>query len=643
MKTVLAYVIACLTLAAVSCNKADIEETGTGVLAMEMSIDSPVTKASMGTDELTNTAKVKIYRDKKGLVRSYTMQTMPSPFYLASGDFDYRVDVEAGEIVKENPARASWEQKSYKGSQRFRIVAKQVTNVSVAATVSNAVTMITFSPTVAENFEDGYSFTIGLDSDDSDTQLIYGAENSGAEGYFIIDGIKKPTFSWEFAGTLRKDGSDFKKTGTIPELSAGRLYKMNLVYTVKDGELGFTLMVDDSYSQVFNERIEFEPVSTGLEKSEDYEHWATKTTLHALVDQTDNEDKKVEFAYRSGSGEWTYVDGVYNSTDRGNYHASVSGLTPSTEYEYKLVLDGADVGESMTFTTDDAPNLPNASFEYYSQVPGHELGSGDKPVYRFFDPSCSDVPSQTKFWASGNGDEGSSGNIFPADHAIITTIDTGESIDGDCSVVAQSQKAMGIALAAGNLFTGQFISASLNGSTQSGIVNFGRPWTSRPSALKIFCKYTTGAMDFVGDNLPEGVSFVKNESLDRAQIKVAIGTWKQGSRERGGYGGTKDSPVQVVTSDSNTFVDFYTDSNTIANGDIIIYKDGYDINKKGKVSKDTGAQWMELIIPLDYRENKLNIFPTHIIISCAASQYGDYFTGCSSSKLWLDAFELIYE
>ena len=150
-------------------------------------------------------------------------------------------------------------------------------------------------------------------------------------------------------------------------------------------------------------------------------------------------------------------------------------------------------------------------------------------------------------------------------------------------------------------------------------------------------------MDFVGDNLPEGVSFVKNESLDRAQIKVAIGTWKQGSRERGGYGGTKDSPVQVVTSDSNTFVDFYTDSTTIANGDIIIYKDGYDINKKGKVSKDTGAQWMELIIPLDYRENKLNKFPTHIIISCAASQYGDYFTGCSSSKLWLDAFELIYE
>ena len=38
----------------------------------------------------------------------------------------------------------------------------------------------------------------------------------------------------------------------------------------------------------------------------------------------------------------------------------------------------------------------------------------------------------------------------------------------------------------------------------------------------------------------------------------------------------------------------------------------------------------------------MDVMPTHIIISCAASQFGDYFTGCSSSKLWLDAFELIY-
>ena len=86
-------------------------------------------------------------------------------------------------------------------------------------------------------------------------------------------------------------------------------------------------------------------------------------------------------------------------------------------------------------------------------------------------------------------------------------------------------------------------------------------------------------------------------------------------------------------------MDYNTDESTIANGNLIIYHDGYDLNGAGKVSADTGA-WIEYTIPLDYR--KMEEIPTHMIISCAASRYGDYFTGCSSSKLWIDAVELIY-
>ena len=74
-------------------------------------------------------------------------------------------------------------------------------------------------------------------------------------------------------------------------------------------------------------------------------------------------------------------------------------------------------------------------------------------------------------------------------------------------------------------------------------------------------------------------------------------------------------------------------------GDLIIYNDGYSVNKQTKTSSDTG-KWVEYTIPLHYRD--MDTMPTHIVISCAASQYGDYFTGCSSSKLWLDKFELVY-
>ena len=211
---------------------------------------------------------------------------------------------------------------------------------------------------------------------------------------------------------------------------------------------------------------------------------------------------------------------------------------------------------------------------------------------------------------------------------IITTIDTSDKIDGNHSVCAPPRQTAGM-LAAGNLFAGQF--AGLVG-TEGGKVNFGRPWSTRPKALKVYCKYTTGKMDII-NRMPIGETLTK-EDYDQAQIKIAIGTWNY--RE---YGGTPESPVHINTTDEKTFVDFFTDKSTIANGDLVISHEGYMVNKGNMVVEQTD-KWIEYTIPLEY--HVLDEIPTHIVISCAASRYGDYFSGCSKSKLWLDAFELIY-
>jgi hypothetical protein len=97
-------------------------------------------------------------------------------------------------------------------------------------------------------------------------------------------------------------------------------------------------------------------------------------------------------------------------------------------------------------------------------------------------------------------------------------VDTEDYIDGTQSVRAQTSQLAGI-LAAGNLFTGQF--AGLVG-TSGGKVNFGRPWTSRPTALKLYCKYKTGPMDIIGKILPPGTSLTTSD-YDRAEIKFALG------------------------------------------------------------------------------------------------------------------------
>lgn len=327
------------------------------------------------------------------------------------------------------------------------------------------------------------------------------------------------------------------------------------------------------------------------------------------------------FQFREmGASEWIDVPAEDITSDGGSFVAHIKGLKPETEYEVVAVCEG-ETSPSVSFITESATPVPNGSFEYASLVSGASY-------YKFYDPDCGFEDGSYMFWGSGNG-EGSEGvNGSASMGIVITYIDKDEKVDGQQSVRAQTSQLVGI-LAAGNLFTGQFAGLV---ETSGGKVNFGRPWTTRPVALKLYCKYETGKVDILG-NLPPGISLSKDDH-DRAEVKFALGTWDYRK-----YGGNPASPIHVNTTDSETFVDFKTDESTIAYGNLVIYNDGYVLNDEEKVGSAT-SEWVEYTIPLNYRD--METAPTHIVISCAASRYGDYFTGCSSSKLWIDSVELIY-
>ena len=53
-----------------------------------------------------------------------------------------------------------------------------------------------------------------------------------------------------------------------------------------------------------------------------------------------------------------------------------------------------------------------------------------------------------------------------------------------------------------------------------------------------------------------------------------------------------------------------------------------------------GDGLIELTIPLDYRRQ--DVKPSYIVLTASASKGGDFFSGSSSSKMWLDDFELVY-
>lgn len=600
-------IISIAAAALVSCQKQQIAPEGEGCLSLSVSTDG--TKAAMTSDELLANADIRIYKDDfSGMVRHYRYSEMPQKIYLPAGG--YRIDVLAGEAAKETPSYASWEQKSYKGSKSATITAGGSESITVVAAMNSIVSNISFDESVDTYFQAGYTCTVSLSTAEG-ASLSYTKAESGTDGYFIASGFE-PSLDWTFSGTLAS-GEAFSKSGSIAAVEGGKRYRLALKYVEKNGLLDVDILVDDALNEVYDDII-FVPVSTGLASTGKYEIWGSRFTAYADVDENEYDQSKVYFEYRvAGSdAEWTRSEAAARVSE-GSYSAQITGLTGATEYEYRLVVtkasDGSEeiVDGTMTVTTEATPQVPNGSFETVSH---DESGN----YYSFYDPASSDPALQSKWWCSGNQGSTTVGSSYQ-----ITYPDASDKMDGAQSVCLESRYVI-VKFAAGNLFCGHF-GATIG--TSGGTVFFGRPFTARPSAMRFWAKYSSGPVNRRASNAPDEI---QKGDYDRASLRIAIGTWDYKK-----YGGDANSPILVNTTDESTFVDYTTDASTIAFGEKIL---------QGDAENSTNV-WQQITIPLDYKTT--TAYPTHIMIAFAASMYGDYFTGCDSSKLWIDKVELLYE
>lgn len=624
-------------LAATSCKK-DVTETTTaeqGAISLSYGIsvngdNTILSTRAMSNTELLESAVIEIYKPAfEGLARRYVgSSNIPNPIYLPAtkGTDKYRVDVKAGEVVKTTPTIASWDQPSYKGSTEFAVVAgnNAPTTIEVLAKISNAVTKVTFGDGIKTGDAAFSSYKVTI-ADEAGNSLVYTSAEDGKLGYFIISDNTaiEQTLHWSFEGTLN-NGETFTNAGQSFVVEQGKQYNLGMTYTERDGVLSFTLKVDKSLDDIYEE-IVFEPTSTGISRSYNYELWASHATVHADVDITEYDPNYVYFEYTASNGgnpDWSAASRVAATGSDGVFNGVITGLTPATDYSYRLVVKSLKTGEEITIdsvselTTDVAPAVPNGSFEDYSNTESSKYPS-------FYNPASSVVANQTKWWDSGNAGSGDFGYT-------ICAVDTSDYKDGSTAARLQSDYAV-VKFAAGNLFSGQFGQVI---GTSGGTVYFGRPFVGRPSKLRFWIKYSTGLV-----NRTENKKITKND-YDIGQVKVALGTWTPSK-----YGGTEQSPVLINTTNTSTFVDFDTDPATIAYGDMQITgaasASDYTANINGVTTTEDWTQWHQIELDLVYRD--LTTTPTHIIISCAASKWGDYFEGCDSSKMWVDGFELVYD
>jgi hypothetical protein len=258
-------------------------------------------------------------------------------------------------------------------------------------------------------------------------------------------------------------------------------------------------------------------------------------------------------------------------------------VTTEADYEWTIVA----------VETDPRRPLPNGGLEQWHQpTEGRKMwlvyGAGDEA---------------RKFWDSGN--EGTTilpsvGNVtFPAD-------DPRPGSEGVRSARLASHYAPIVGIAAGSLYTGDFV--SLSGVTGAK-VDFGRPFTAAPVAMKFWYKSAPGVVDAVNS------SHLSLGDVDKYRIFIALTD--------------RTTPFRIDTTDQNTFVDWATHSDVIAFGEL--------------VSSDAVAAWTEYTITLNYRADPEVRRPRQIVVVASANMYGDYFTGSTGSVLCVDDFQLIYE
>lgn len=311
-------------------------------------------------------------------------------------------------------------------------------------------------------------------------------------------------------------------------------------------------------------------------------------------------DMKCGFRWRAkGSSEWQEATGV---TKEGTvFKVCLDGLKALGSYEC-LAYCGDDETEVCEFTTEEARQLPNAGFETFSNA--------ESAVYKsWYDPSSSDTELRSKWWDSGNV-----GSTTLGEDYCIALPDLSDKKSGNSSALCVSRYVV-VKFAAGNTFCGKF--DHLVG-TSGGVIHFGRPWTLRPRAVRLWAKYECGAIDVV-DSYPSDRP-VKVGDPDMCSMLFALGDWDYKK-----YGGDPESPVMVNTTDKSTL--FNPDAEAV-----IAYGSYYS-------DKSTDG-WVQIEIPLEYRD--LDRRPTHIVVSFASSSLGDYFTGSSKSRLWIDDIELVY-
>lgn len=626
MNTIYRFLLGVLVLGLVSCQaEDDASLSNTGYLSLDITTDkSTATKA--GSEDVVYNPKqlaVQILNEKGGVVEQTDDYTTwnGKRFSLPAGKYT----VKASSNGFDGEA-AAWDKPYYVGSAEAVVSAGKNATAGVVCTLANVLVTVEFD----EKFKEGFSsaaIQVADSGDQAGTYLTFElGKNETAKAYFPVP---EKSLIVSTSVTNRK-GISHSKKDTVRAVKARE--HVRLIYKVAESGSSKIDITLDGTIKTYNFTIGV-PLTSQTTLSASASGWSTFAYLEGKVLSKAGalDPGKLAMEYKqAGADSWISVSGM-KETERDAYSAKITGLTPSTSYEYRFVYkDTEEASAVVEFTTEIESPLYNGDFDEWwrkedsKNSPWYAIAAGDANSF-----DTQKKPMLFSFWDSGNGGTAVMGNnpTSPEEREVHTP--DGKSVNLSSQYVGVESLDMG-KFAAGNIYTGHFCSANVK--TYQARINFGQPFASRPTQLKGWFKYNRGTSVDYPKKGGEYKTILENAGGDLCSVYIVLvdneGFAYDGKRFAYEVNGdlSGDTPSQFKYKNA---IDFSaSNKNVIAYGSITAEEE-----------KGTG-QWQEFTIDLKYRD--LTRTPKYIIVVASASKYGDYFTGSTSSVMYVDDFSLIY-
>lgn len=601
MKKIYAFIAALGIVAFSACqNEDDLTEGNVGYLTLEVGTDNTtVTKAEEAYDPEQIAVQI-IDATGKVVKETEDYTTWTEAIALTPGK--YKISASSNGFDGKS---AAFDKPYYAGLDSVTIVKGEDAKKTVTCTLANVLVTVEFDEAFKAAFKTAEIDVI--DTLNASTSLSFTKETAETmKGYFPVTGM--------FADLVvtNQKGTQHSRRDTVRDVKARD--NVILRYKVAESENGSTNInvTLDGSTRTFIYTIGVPTVAKTTLTADAANAWSSFAYLSARYSFAGVPDNsKFAFEYQAdGSSDWTKVSDLEKGS--GNtFTAKVTGLTPATKYKYRLSYnDGEFASEEVEFTTEAQTALYNGNFDWWGKGTGEYASTWFADTTKTSEGSNYVAGFNTSFWDSGNiGTSTGMASLLGAKNPTSPEEKIVHTPGGKSAKLASEYVV--IQFAAGNIYAGNYQETIMD--PMGARINWGQPFTSRPTSLHGWIQYTPGEVNRGEDaDLPADAT-LHLEDMDQNAIYIALSD--------------KGSQYEIKNAEKK-FIDFENDPNIIAYGELPQEK---CVATKG---------WEEVDIPLVYRA--LDRKPTHIIIVFSASKYGDYFVGSDKSVMYIDDFELVY-